>query len=284
MTTTTAAVTPADFQFVSTLVRTRAAIVLEPGKEYLVASRLLPVARDSGLGSIAELVTQLRVAPHGPLSTKVVDAMTTNETSWFRDSAPFQMLTKDLLPQVVASRTGGDKQLRIWSAASSTGQEAYSVAMLLADWLPANPGWTASIVGTDINAEVVAKAQAGKYSQLEVNRGLPASMLVRHFTRAGTHWQVSEQLRRMVEFKTLNLAGAYPSMGAFDIVLCRNVLIYFDTTTRQKILASIARTLRPTGFLVLGAAETTLNMDTAFERVQFDKAAAHRLRSTGRKP
>jgi chemotaxis protein methyltransferase CheR len=281
MTTT---VTPADFAFVSTLVRTRSAIVLEPGKEYLVASRLLPVARESGLGSIAELVTQLRSAPHGPLSTKVVDAMTTNETSWFRDSAPFQMLTKDLLPQIVADRAPGDRQLRIWSAASSTGQEAYSIAMLLADWLPTNPGWSASILGTDINADVVAKAQSGRYSQLEVNRGLPASMLVRHFARSGTQWQVSEQLRRVVQFKTLNLAAPLPPLQPFDVVLCRNVLIYFDTATRQKILGGIARTLRPTGFLVLGAAETTLNMDTAFERVQFDKAAAHRLRSSGRKP
>ncbi|MDP9406836.1 MAG: protein-glutamate O-methyltransferase CheR [Actinomycetota bacterium] len=277
-------VSPADFSFVSTFVRTRSAIVLEPGKEYLVASRLLPVARESGLGSIAELVTQLRAAPHGPLSTKVVDAMTTNETSWFRDSAPFQMLVNDLLPQVVAGRAAGDRTLRIWSAASSTGQEAYSIAMLLADWLPAHPGWSASIVGTDINADVVAKASAGRYTQLEVNRGLPASMLVRHFARAGTQWQVSEHLRRMVQFKTLNLAAPLPPMQHFDVVLCRNVLIYFDTVTRQKILGGIARTLRPTGFLVLGAAETTLNMDTAFERVQFDKAAAHRLRSSGRKP
>lgn len=281
MTTT---VSPADFTFVSTLVRTRSAIVLEPGKEYLVASRLLPVARESGLGSISELVSRLRAAPHGPLSTKVVDAMTTNETSWFRDSAPFQMVTNDLLPQLVAERGAGDRQLRIWSAASSTGQEAYSIAMLLADWLPAHPGWSASITGTDINADVVAKAQSGRYSQLEMNRGLPASLLVRHFTRAGTQWQVSDQLRRMVQFKTLNLAAPLPPTQPFDIVLCRNVLIYFDTATRQKILGGIARALRPTGFLVLGAAETTLNMDTAFERVQFDKAAAHRLRSSGRKP
>jgi len=272
-------VTAADFSYVSTLVRQRSAIVLEPGKEYLVSSRLLPLARESGLTTVGELVTQLRSAPHGPLSGKVVEAMTTNETSWFRDGAPFQMVSQELLPRVLAERPPGDRRLRVWSAASSTGQEAYSLAMLLADWLPGQPGWTAQIVGTDISEEVVAKAREGRYSQLEINRGLPASLLVRHFSRAGTQWQIAEPLRRMVEFRTMNLAAPLPPMQPFDIVFCRNVLIYFDTDTRRRILDAVARVLRPTGFLVLGAAETTLNLYTAFERVQFDRAACHRLRN-----
>lgn len=274
-------VTSADFGYVSNLVMARSAIVLSPGKEYLVESRLLPLARQSGLASVADLVARLRAAPTAPLAGKVVEAMTTNETSWFRDSHPFALLKNTLLPQLAQSRAA-ERRIRVWSAAASTGQEAYSIAMLLQEWLPAHPGWSATITATDLSEEVLTQARSGLYSQLEVNRGLPAPMLVKHFTRAGTQWQVSPALRAMVQFRALNLAAPFPALGAFDIVFCRNVLIYFDTATRAQVLGRITSTMRPDGALVLGAAETTVNVANDLERVQVGQAAYHRLRSSGR--
>jgi len=274
-------VTAADFGYVSTLVRQRSAIVLEPGKEYLVEARLLPVARAAGLGSVGDLVAQVRRAPAAALAERVVEAMTTNETSWFRDVHPFALLTDHLLPALAVSRAT-ERRIRVWSAASSTGQEAYSIAMLLSDWLRGRPGWSATILGTDLSQEVVDKARAGRYSQLEVNRGLPAPMLVRHFVRSGTEWQVGDGLRRMVEFRTLNLAAPFPALPSFDVVFCRNVLIYFDTATRRQVLDRIVRTMRPDGALLLGAAETTMSLGTSLERVQVDRASYHRTASSGR--
>jgi len=268
-------VTSSDFGYVSTLVRQRSAIVLEPGKEYLVEARLLPVAREAGLTSVSDLVARVRRAPTAPLAERVVEAMTTNETSWFRDVHPFALLTDHLLPALATARVR-ERHVRVWSAASSTGQEAYSIAMLLSEWLRGKPGWSASVLGTDLSQEVVDKARTGRYSQLEVNRGLPAPMLVRHFVRTGTQWQVGEELRRMVEFRTLNLAAPFPPLPAFDIVFCRNVLIYFDTATRRQVLERMVRTMRPDGALLLGAAETTMSLGTTLERVQVARASYHR--------
>ena len=273
-------VTAADFDFVSKLVRQRAAIVLEPGKEYLVVSRLLPLARESGLASIGDLVHQIRSPSGAALATRVVEAMTTNETSWFRDSHPFTLLTKTLLPALGESRKQ-ERTIRIWCAAASTGQEPYSIAMLLTDWLATRPGWSASILATDLSEEVLARARTGRYRQLEVNRGLPAPLLVKHFHRAGTEWELSDSIRKMVTFRPLNLAVPFPPMPPFDIVFCRNVLIYFDTTTRTQVLTRITKTMRPDGALLLGAAESTLSSDTNLERIQVDRGIYHRPRSGG---
>jgi chemotaxis protein methyltransferase CheR len=182
----------------------------------------------------------------------------------------------------MAAQRAGERRLRVWSAAASTGQEAYSIAMLLTDWLAGLPGWSATVVATDLSEEVLTKARTGRYSQLEVNRGLPAPLLVKHFVRAGTEWQLSEPIRRMVEFRALNLAAPFPAMPPFDIVFCRNVLIYFDTDTRRQVLSRITKAMRPDGALLLGAAESTLSLDTDLERVQVDRATYHRLRSSGR--
>ena len=271
-------VNAADFGFVSTLVKTRSAIVLSPGKEYLVEARLLPLARESGLASVADLVARLRASPSAPLASRVVEAMTTNETSWFRDGHPYTLLQQTLLPQLAAARST-DRQVRVWSAAASTGQEAYSIAMVLSDWLATRPGWSASILATDLSEEVLAQVRSGTYSQLEVDRGLPAPMLVKHLVRSGAKWQVSPRLQQMVTCRRLNLAAPFPALGPFDIVFCRNVLIYFDTATRAAVLSRITRTMRPDGALLLGAAETTLNLATDLERVQVGQAAYHRLRS-----
>ena len=274
-------ITEADFDFISSVVRAESAIVLEKGKEYLVESRLLPVAKESGHQSIADLVSHLRRTPMGPLRGQVIEAMTTNETSFFRDVHPFQAMADTVLPELIRARAG-ERALNIWCAASSSGQEPYSIAMLLTDALIGQPGWRVRLLATDISQQMLDRTKQGLYSQLEVNRGLPAQRLVKHFTRSGTHWQVNEDLRRMVETRLLNLDAAWPIMPAMDVVFLRNVLIYFDIPTKQRILARVRSLLRPDGYLFLGGAETTLNLDAGFERVQIGNAPAYRLRSEGK--
>lgn len=267
-----------DFRYISDLVHRHSAIVLEPGKEYLVESRLTPVLREEGGASIAQLVQRLQSRMEPALTVKVVQAMTTNETSWFRDQHPFDVFSGHLLDAISVSRAP-ERSLDVWCAAASTGQEPYSLAMLLQDWLLAHPGWRARIVATDLDQDVLARARTGRYTQLEVNRGLPVQRLVRHFARSGTEWEIAEELRRMVDFRQLNLAAAWPaSVGSYDVVFCRNVLIYFDMPTKRAILERIKRVLRPGGFLILGGAETTLNIDDDFERVQVERATCYRIR------
>ena len=267
-----------DFDYIAQLVRQGSAIVLEPGKEYLVESRLLPLARKVGDGSVSELVARLRTEPDDGLRHQVVDAMTTNETSWFRDRHPFDALGSRILPDLLARRAT-QRQIAIWSAGCSSGQEPYSIAMILHGQLALHPGWQVSVLGTDLSREMLAKATAGRYGQLEVNRGLPATMLVNHFERAGTDWVVKDHIRQLVEFRRLNLAEAVAAaLPRFDVVFLRDVLIYFDHETKQRVLARVRRVLRPDGYLFLGGAETTLNVDDAFEPVQYDRATCYRLR------
>lgn len=266
-----------DFDYISTMVRDRSAIVLERGKEYLIEARLLPLARQRGAGTVAGLVHELRQAPSGPLRDLVVEAMTTNETSFFRDAHPFTALSDHVLPDLVRARSG-QRSLNIWCAACSSGQEPYSIAMLVHDIVGADPAWRVRLLATDISPAMLARTKAGSYSQFEVNRGLPANLLVRHFRRQGLEWQVEEPLRRMIETRLVNLDAALPSMPLMDIVFLRNVLIYFDVATKRAILARIRRVMRPDGYLVLGGAETTLNLDDSFERIQIGRAPMYRLR------
>ncbi|MFN8195482.1 MAG: protein-glutamate O-methyltransferase CheR [Nocardioidaceae bacterium] len=267
-----------DFDFISTMVRERSAIVLERGKEYLIEARLLPLARERGAqGGVAGLVHELRRAPTGPLRDLVVEAMTTNETSFFRDVHPFTALSEHILPDLVRARSG-ERTLNIWSAACSSGQEAYSIAMLLQDIIGADPGWRARILATDISPAMLQRTKDGIYSTFEVNRGLPANLLIRHFRKVGLQWQVEEPLRRMVETRIVNLDQEFVNIARMDIIFMRNVLIYFDAATKQRILARVRRALRPDGYLVLGGAETTLNLDDNFDRVQIGRAPVYRLR------
>lgn len=270
-------VSAADFQLVREVVAEDAAIVLEQGKDYLVESRLLPVARRLGLPSVAELLARLRREPKGPVRTLVLEAMTTNETSFFRDSRPFEMLAKDIFPELMVKRAA-ERSLTVWSAGCSSGQEAYSTAMVLHDLLGEKPGWRARIVATDISTEMLARTRAGLYTQLEVNRGLPVHRLMQFFAREGTQWRVDDTLRGLVETRLVNLAGAWPALPAMDVVLLRNVMIYFDNPTKRRILAAVRSVLRPGGYLLLGGAETTLNLDPSFERVAFGSATAYRVR------
>jgi chemotaxis protein methyltransferase CheR len=266
-----------DFDYIRDVVRRHSAIVLDPGKEYLVESRLVPLARKEGEQSIASLVARMRAEKTGVLTGRVVDAMTTNETSFFRDNHPFDAMKELVLPQLVRARAS-ERRLSIWCGASSSGQEPYSLTMLLKDVLTTHPGWSASLLATDLSTEMLERTRAGVYTQLEVNRGLPVAMLVRHFDKVGTQWQVKPDLRAMVKTRPLNLAVPFPPIGTFDVVFLRNVLIYFDAATKKAVLQRVRQVLRPDGYLFLGGAETTLGIDDAFDRVVLDRATAYRLR------
>jgi chemotaxis protein methyltransferase CheR len=269
-------ITTLEFDTVRTLVHRGSGIVLEPGKEYLVESRLAPLARAEGYPSLGALVAELgRPAANG-LARRVVEAMTTNETSFFRDVHPFEALRTRILPELLGGNPAAPRRLAIWSAACSTGQEAVSLGILLREhFLPAVTAGT-RIVGTDLSADVLARARALRFSQLEVNRGLPAQHLVRHFTRDGLDWVASPELQRLMEWRQLNLTEAWPALPTFDLVMLRNVLIYFDVPTKQAILRRVRAQVRPGGWLLLGGAETTLNLDDAWERHVLGRVAAYR--------
>lgn len=258
------------FDFVATLVRTRSAIQLDKGKEYLVESRLAPLARSAGAVDVDAFIRALRIdiSQH----ESVVEALTTNETSWFRDLNPFHVLTSMVLPEL-ASRSR--ESLRIWSAACSTGQEPYSIAMTIADNFPAVK---AQIVATDIAESVLAKGRSGRFTQLEINRGLPAPMLVKHFERQGPTFEISSRLRSQVVFRKHNLLEQPPAGGPYDIVFLRNVLIYFDVATKRSVLAKVRSALTPGGYLFLGAAETTIGVDDTWERIQVGNSSVYRPR------
>jgi chemotaxis protein methyltransferase CheR len=265
--------TETDFTFVTGLVRQRSSIDLQPGKEYLVESRLAPVARQFGDPDVNALVGRLRRGDSA-LTEAVVDALTTNETSFFRDTHPFLAFTKTLLPEAAARAAGGT--VNIWSAACSSGQEAYSLAMLVLDWMPTNPGIQVKIIGTDISQTMVDRAREGRFSQLEVNRGLPAKYLVRHFEQHGRDWTLKPEVRALTRFERGNLAQPPVGVPQCDIVFLRNVLIYFDLPTKRAVLQNVRKVLRRGGLLVLGGAESALSLDDAFERQEADKVVVFR--------
>ena len=253
----------ADFDFVRKLVYEHSAIALDDSKEYLVEARLAPIARREGLSSVTELVRRLR-SGEPRLRHDVVAAVATNETTFFRDVHPFDALRDVLIPEVLAAN--GGRSLALWSAATSTGQEAYSLAILVREHFPHVPNVT--ILGTDFASDVLARARTGRFSQLEVNRGLPVRLLVKHFVQDGTHWQLKDDIRRMVTFRQLNLAQPLKCMPPIDIVFLRNVLIYFDVATKAQVLQRVANVLRPGGYLFLGGSETTYGIDDSFELVR----------------
>lgn len=258
-------VTADQFQFVRGLVERRSAIVLEPGKEYLVESRLGPVAKSAGMTDIGALVEALRRNPPRALEDRVIEAMTTNETSFFRDLHPFEQLKKRVLPELV-KRKAAVRQLRIWSAACSTGQEALSVVMTIREHFPELASWSISVLCTDLSTEVLERARNGLYRQLEINRGLPAPLLLKYFQRDGADWRAKRELTSLLEFRQLNLIEPWPVLPSFDVIFIRNVLIYFDLPVKRRILANMRGALAPGGFLFLGGAETTLNIDPAYQR------------------
>lgn len=266
-----------DFEYLRKLMRDQTAIVLDSGKEYIAESRLAQLVYQEGFASIQELVRELRSNSFDKLHRRVVNAMMNNETWFFRDLLPFEAMRKSILPDLIAARTA-DKTLRIWSGACSVGQEPYSIVMMLREHFPELRSWNVRILATDVSTGALERAAAGHYSQLEVNRGLPITLLTRYFNREGVDWVLSEEIRRCVEFKQMNLAEAWPTLPAMDIVFLRNVLIYFEVPIKKEILGRLRRHLRPDGYMFLGSAETTLNLDDSFERVQYETTAFYRPR------
>lgn len=262
------------FEFVREFVRNEAGIVVEAGKEYLVDARLTPIARNAGFDSIDALVGKLKATRATELHRKVVDAMTTNETSFYRDVNPFELLRTQVLPTLIKARAH-TRRLNIWYAATSTGQEPYSVSMLIREHFPELAGWHIEQIGTDISRPALDKARSGRYTQLEVNRGLPAKLLVKYFDKVGLDWQLRDSIRSMLKTQELNLNGPWPSFPTFDIVFIRNVMIYFDVPAKQKILGRIHDLLMPDGYMFLGAAETTINIDERFVRVPVDRTGCY---------
>lgn len=270
-----AALSAADFDFVRQFVRREAAITLEDGKEYLVTSRLTPLLRPHGVSDLAALISRLRSSPASALGGEVVDAMTTNETSFFRDVHPFESLRDHVLPELVRARAAR-RRLRIWCAASSCGQEPYTIALTIREHFPQLAGWQVEIVGTDISPSMLAKGRSAEYSQLEVNRGLPAPLLVKHFSRRGARWVLDDDVRRMVTFSKLNLAERWPPAGQWDLVFMRNVLIYFDVPTKTQVLRQARSRLADDGYLILGGAETTVGVDNDYQRALLGRSVWYR--------
>ena len=256
--------TPGDFDYLRQFLRERSGLVLAVEKQYLAESRLLPVARRNAMSTLGELIQRLRSRAPASLCAQVVEAMTTNETFFFRDKIPFEHFRDTIMPTLLVARAR-EKRIRIWCTAASTGQEPYSLAMTIKMMGAAIAGYRIEILATDLASEVLEKAKAGIYSQFEVQRGLPVQLLVKFFDQIGDTWQLAPELRSMVQFRPLNLLNDFSVLGYFDVVFCRNVLIYFDQENKVTVLNRISRQMSEDGYLVLGAAETVIGLTEAFK-------------------
>ena len=255
--------TPPDYEYLRKLLREQSGLDLSADKQYLIESRLLPLSRKAGLAGIGDLVQKMK-AGSTSITTQVVEAMTTNETFFFRDKTPFDHFRDSIMPEILRARTSR-KSVRIWCAAGSTGQEPYSLAMCLKEMNGALAGWRVEIIATDLSQEVLEKSKAAIYSQFEVQRGLPIQLLVKYFKQTGEFWQVNAEVRAMVQHRQLNLLHDFSQLGMFDVIFCRNVLIYFDQDTKIKIFNRLAKATEADGFLVLGAAETVVGLTDVFK-------------------
>ncbi len=267
-----------EFDFVREVVREHVGIQLDSWKTNLVETRLAAIARDERLAGVDDLMRNLRARVRGPLATRVVEALLTTETSFFRDMHPFEAMRQFILPELVMQRQA-QRRLTIWSAGCASGQEIYSVAMLIREHFPSLLDWSLQMVGTDISSVMLAKAMKGRYTELEINRGLPAAALIKNFEQHGLEWQIKLELRAMVEFSQMNLAGSWRALPKMDIIFLRNVLVYFDVEKKREILAKVRRQLNPDGFLFLGGAESTINLDDDFQPTYFGPAVVYRLRA-----
>jgi chemotaxis protein methyltransferase CheR len=270
-------VSQADAEYVREIVYRRSAILIDQAKHYLIEMRLEQLAKDRGLPGVDALLSQAR-SSSGLLESSIVEAITTHETSFFRDIQPFDILKQDLLPRLIAAKAAS-RTLNIWCGACSSGQEPYSIAMMIHEHFPSLANWPIQIIATDISAQILARAKEGKFKQLEVNRGLPAAYLVKYFERQGTEWVVKPAVRKLVRFEQLNLLDRYSFYPAPDVIFLRNVLIYFDVPTKRSILERIRTTIAPGGALLLGSAETTLGISDAWERVSSQNSAYYRVQS-----
>jgi chemotaxis protein methyltransferase CheR len=268
---------PADFQYLATILKQRSGLTLTDDKAYLIESRLTPIARAQSVADIAQLCALLRTKPNEALLVEITEAMTTNESSFFRDIKPYDALRNTVFPKLMQD-LAMQKAIRIWSAACSTGQEPYTISMCIAEDAAKMPGWRFDILATDLAKKVVDKAKAGIYSQFEAQRGLPIQMLVKYFTSLpDTSWQLKDSIRNTVQFRTQNLLEDFTTLGRFDIVFCRNVLIYFDDPIKAQITEKMARVLPAHGVLVIGATESLVDPNGRFEPVEGFRGA-YRLR------
>lgn len=263
-----------DIDFLKRIIAERSGNVISSNQDYLLESRLIPVAKEAGLGDIQALVAELRRRPGSQLPERIAEAMTINETSFFRDMAPFDALRKHVLPSLIQKRAAS-RTLGLWCGASSSGQEPYSIAMVLREFNELS-AWNTKILATDLSDEMVKRTTEGIYSQFEVNRGLPAQELVRNFDRAGTQWRAKSELRKLIEARRMNLTSAWPFMGQYDVVFLRNVLIYFDQPSKERILTRIHKVLRPDGYLFLGGGETLITLNVPFLREPIGKTVCFR--------
>ena len=270
-------VSAANFAFVAELLRKQCGLALGPGKEYLVSARLTPLVHNCGMSSVDHLIDRLKKTDDDALISEVVEAMVTTETFFFRDVHPFEMLRTTVLPELIERRRHS-RNLNIWCAAGSSGQEPYSIAMLIKESFPDLGNWRVNIAATDISLAMLQRCRLGSYSQLEVNRGLPTGLLLKWFRQAGSQWHIDDCIRNTVTFSQLNLIHAWPAMPQWDLVFLRNVLIYFDNETKRSLLDRTARVLCGDGYLVLGSAETTFNLCDAFCRVESLKSGFYQLR------
>lgn len=244
-----------DYSLLRRIVHAHSHNVLDPSRDYVFESRLAKVIRGAGMGSLGELVRQLGRGPHPELESAIADAMTINETSFFRDGRPFELLRNEILPELIEARRE-QRRLRLWSAACSTGQEAYSLAMLFREHFPSLANWQVQIEATDFSREVLARAQAGRYRACEVNRGLPARLLARYFEQDGDEWVVRPEIRALCRFQWANLMRTpLPVRGPFDVIFLRNVMLYFSPEARRTVLAQAHRMLAEDGVLILGSSE-----------------------------
>lgn len=267
-----------DFTYLRQLVREHSAVVLDADKEYLAELHLRLLAEKAGFDSITDLVAHLRNQPFNKLHVQAIEALVTYETSFFRDVYPFEALKNFVLPELLQQRQV-ERSLNIWCTACSSGQEPYSIAMLIREHFPMLANWKLRLIASDFSGKILARAHQGHYNQLEVNRGLPATLRQKYFQQQDNQWQIDEDIRQMVEFRQLNLIESWSSLPAMDIIFMRNVLIYFDAEMKKAILRKVRQLLKPDGYLFLGGGETTINLDHSFERVQFGKSICHRLRN-----
>jgi len=257
---------PVDYEFLRKYLKERSGLVLSADKQYLVESRLLPVARSAGFANLGDLVRALMIGNAEALARAVVEAMMTHESFFFRDKLPFDHFRQTVMPALIAARSS-IRTIRIWCAAASTGQEPYSLAMCLREMEQKIAGWRIELLATDLGNDVLEKARQGLYSQFEVQRGLPIQLLIKHFTQVGELWQIAPDIRSMVKYQQLNLLADFARLGRFDLILCRNVLIYFDTETKISVLNRLARSTASDGYLMLGAAETVIGLTNSFKVV-----------------
>jgi chemotaxis protein methyltransferase CheR len=272
--------TPADFDFIAQMLKRRSGLVLTPEKVYLIQSRVTPLLRRHGVASVEALVARVRGGDE-KITRDVVEAMTTNESFFFRDKTPFEHFEKLILPHMLQARAS-ERRLRIWCAAASTGQEPYSLAMILREKAHLLNGWKVDIIGTDLSNEVLERAKSGLYSQFEVQRGLPVQMLVKYFTKEGDQYRVKDEIRSAVQYRVANLLDPFVGFGTFDVVFCRNVLIYFDEVTKRSVLDRMAQVLSDDGYLLLGASEMVVGVTTSF--VPHESARCNRVKKLAAAP